>query len=119
MQTVSPNLAKQTRASCTLAVASGENAKLRADIANIFSSEMTVVRKAKENGLGIDCQELMPLEEDAIPTRLMTCLPLPVPTKQVGTLPINPVLFYLRFLSIRLISQPRTCLLKMKLSQQM
>lgn len=66
MQTVSPNLAKHIKASCTLAVASGENAKLRADIANIFSSEMSFVRKAKENRLSIDCQELMPLEEDAI-----------------------------------------------------
>jgi hypothetical protein len=50
MQTVSPNLARQMRASCTLAVASGENAKLRADITNIFSSEMTLISKAKENG---------------------------------------------------------------------
>lgn len=66
MQTVSPNLAKHIRASCTLAVASGENAKLRVDIVNTFVSEMTLVRKAKENGLGMDCQELMPLEEDAI-----------------------------------------------------
>jgi len=66
MQTVSPNLAKHIKASCTLAVASGEDAKLRADIANIFSSEMSCVRTAKENGLSMDCQELMPLEEDAI-----------------------------------------------------
>lgn len=66
MQTVSPNLAKHIRASCTLAVASGENAKLRVDIVNTFVSEMTLVQKAKENGLGMDCQELMPLEEDAI-----------------------------------------------------
>lgn len=66
MQTVSPNLAKHIRASCTLVVASGENAKLRAGITSVFGPEMTLVRKAKENGLGIDCQELMPLREDAI-----------------------------------------------------
>jgi hypothetical protein len=27
---------------------------------------MILIWMAKENGLGIDCQELMPLEEDAI-----------------------------------------------------
>lgn len=66
MQTVSPNLARQIRASCTLAVASGENAKLRADIFNNFDKQKTSGWKEKKNGLSMNCQELMPLEEDAI-----------------------------------------------------
>ena len=66
MQTVSPNLARQIKASCTLAVASGENEKLRADIAIIFVQRKVLGRMAKENSLSMNCQELMPLEEDAI-----------------------------------------------------
>jgi hypothetical protein len=43
MQTVSPNLAKQMRALCTVAVASGESAKLRAVIMNVFVSRVILV----------------------------------------------------------------------------
>jgi hypothetical protein len=48
MQTVSPNFARQMRALCTVAVASGDSAKLRAVIMNVFVSRNDLVRKAKE-----------------------------------------------------------------------
>lgn len=47
MHTVSPNLARHIRASCTLAVASGENAKLRVDIFNIFDEQKGLVLEDK------------------------------------------------------------------------
>lgn len=119
MQTVSPNLAKQMRALCTVAVASGDSAKLRAVIMNVFVSENDLVRKAKGNGLGMDCQEPDAFGGRRDPTRLMTCLPVSVSTKQIPYIvPIRSFLLYLRSQSLQQ-GQPRICLSKMELSQQM
>jgi hypothetical protein len=83
MQTVSPNLAKQMRASCTLAVASGENAKLRADIANVFFSwdDSDLDGKRKWFRYRLPRADAFGGRRD--PTRLMTCLPVSAPTKQI------------------------------------